>query len=273
VPVGGGAAVTLVSGRTNPAQIAADSRGSVYWGDYAAPSSVLVKCATTGCGGIPTTLVTGQESVEFAAVNAAGQFWVANDGSNGTSAVVGCRTVGGCGGAPSTLLAQTGDYDYGLTASPSTVYWAANLGSFTMSAILACPTSGCTGGTATTLASSQQGPGPMTLDPAETTLYWTDYGSIQKCAASGCGGVPTTLAAGGAEESSPGGIAVDATNIYWTNGALVLACGINGCGNAPVTLASGQNTPGAIVVSATAVYWLDTGTAGMADGAVMMLAK
>ena len=96
------------------------------------------------------------------------------------------------------------------------------------------------GGPPVTLATSQDYPSGIAVDPAN--VYWDDDGAIMKVPKNG--GTPGTLAVEGGGYSAHNGLYIDATGAYRaaTESGVVLKVGLDG--GIPTTLASGQVFPG-----------------------------
>lgn len=120
------------------------------------------------------------------------------------------------------------------------------------------------GGAITVLASGRTKPQAIAVDPADSFVYWVDFGDMTGAGANGTvnatavggGGSVKTLASG---EDQPEGIAVDGTNVYWTSGAnpgTVKMLAINApAGTAPTVVASNLGSPHGIGIDSQFMYW------------------
>jgi len=109
--------VTLASNQAAPYFIALYG-GDVYWTNDSNPGSIA-KCAITGCGGNPTTIVASSSPIGLD-VDASGIYWL--DGDHATSGSVLHCPIAGCGPVPDVLAVnQAGAF--ALVAAPNAVYW------------------------------------------------------------------------------------------------------------------------------------------------------
>ncbi len=202
VPLGGGASTTLLSGLSTPTDVALDT-SYVYWTQDVAMGSIM-RCLKTAC--VPMVVAPAQDEPRH----------VATDGVN--------------------------------------VYWA----DYVTGTVMQTPVGG---GVLTTLASGQVEPSGVAIDAANV-YFDTGDGTLRKVPIGG--GTLTTLATG---LSTPAGIVVDANNVYvplkGNNTIVRVPIG----GGAPVVLASGQSTPDGIAIDGTSVYWAND----VAAGSVMKL--
>ena len=191
VPVGGGAAVTLVP-QDGPAFIAVDA-SNIYWGTATGIDEVPLT------GGVPQTLIATPNGARALVVDATNVYWIA------TSTVMKAPLVGG--GAPVALATNQTGASY-LAVDAAHVYWT------TTDSVMAVPIAG---GTPSALAVGQ--PTPLGVVSDGTNVYWTNFatydtptGSVMRVPVGG--GVPLAIAEG---QNGPSGITVDATSVYWTN--------------------------------------------------------
>jgi hypothetical protein len=279
----GRCATVLASGQTQLNGIAVDPSGTnVYWTTSVSGGSVA-KCATAGCGGIPTALVTwGSLTLNGGlAVDATYAYLLTSGG------VVRCA-LGNCVGTWGYLENTAPDAPMGITTYQGNAYWVRTtpnpevlmqytgvlpstsissgyIGTPTTIAVDAtniywtnnnngdvrqCPISNCA--SPLTIASGQLSMRSIKVDA--TSVYWTNQTSVMKVAIGG--GNLKTLASG---QGLPYGVAVDSANVYWTNqtGGTVMKVAVGG--GASTTLATGQNQPTGIAVDATNVYWTNVG--------------
>jgi hypothetical protein len=218
-----------------------------------------MKCATSGCGGAPTTLVTGVVSPGAMALDATHVYWTYH-GMMGFDGGVARCAIGGCGGTPESLA--TNVLTNAVAAGNGEVYFDEITpgGPAGAGLIWHCPAGGCSG--APTQLAAVDGV-PFGLALQGTSLAWgadattmTQIPTVMTCSTTGC--TPAALASG-----SPLGVqqlAMDATNVYWTNGDFsVMKCPRTGCPNlTPITLASfgsGNDIPSAITADGVNVYF------------------
>jgi hypothetical protein len=157
VPLQGGLATTLVSGRTSPLQITVDAT-SVYWTEvgtsHVDPSGNVMKASLAG--GEPVTLATGQGDAWDIAVDGTFVYWATYDA---------ILKVPIAGGTPTTLIAEDGwKIAQGFALRESNLYWLGGEEGAVQSLSVG-------GGIPTTLGSggSSQGPNPVAVD--STSVY------------------------------------------------------------------------------------------------------
>jgi hypothetical protein len=259
---------TLAAGQFQPLGIAVDS-ANVYWATNSSysylPNDPWTPPRDNGavvriplCGGVPTTLASGQvfSAGSLAiAIDATNVYWLKADIAGADGAVMKVPL----GGGEPTAIASGPTVIYGpvgIAVDGANVYWTNNSGGTVMKVPVG-------GGTVSTLASGQITPYGIAVD--STSVYWTNNaeGTVKKLPISG--GTITTLSSG---QSSPLSITVRSANVYWTNqgaaaknymDSAVMKLPVDG--GTPVTLASGQVTADCvgIAVDERNVYWTSQG--------------
>ena len=248
------APIILASGQSNPERIAVDGT-SVFW----ATSGNVVKCATNGCGGVPTILSFSQVagSIKGIAVDDTFVFWT----NNARSEVVGCAkaSLNDCTNTSKVFASAELSPD-AITVDGETIYWTSS--DTAESPVRTCAIAGCA--QPTPFASTAGSASRIVVDG--TNVYWTDKaGSVRQCPKGGCGGNPIVLSS---KSASIGGIGADLQSVYWSTDKEIIKCAIGGCGDTPSSVASGQRAFGGIAVSSAHVYWTNSD-----DGTVMKCAK
>jgi hypothetical protein len=171
VPLGGGAATTLLSGQSGGNAIALDTT-SVYW-----PTSSLVLKVPLG-GGAAVTLDPGGVVEPWAiAVDSTSvylsRYTCSGDGGDCPVAVLKLPLDGG---TPTTLASAPSWSIQAITVDATSLYWAACMGACNLGSnnglVMKVPLEG---GTLVTLASGQAVPSAIVVDA--TSVYWTDFGN------------------------------------------------------------------------------------------------
>jgi hypothetical protein len=242
---------------------------------YASDSSTANRFAVASGGSIPLWSLGSSGLWMAIAVDDASAYIGTTFGE-----IVSCA-IGGCGGAPTSLVPQPSQpspvHLLGQLAVDNTnVYWTQGQ--------IGMPYMPVSNGFVTGCAGTGQVP----------------PGSILKCTKAGCGGNPTTLASG---LSCPTGVVTDGSNVYFTEPQYygggptpglsdadvgrIGKCNVAGCSNQPTTLADKLNNPRGIAIDADHAYWTDFGSGGTAppllggplsppysdDGRIVIIAK
>jgi hypothetical protein len=259
----------------------------------------LMRCAASGCQGVPSPIAVGLNEV-----------WTQSFAIAGSASIYMRETGGG------TTIFTTNDFEcttaptgfagfgYTFAADETTLFYTTWNGN----AVNACSAVGCVSPTVLWTAPT---PNIFTMGIAvdATDVYWTtSHGEIYRCGKSGCAGTPTLVthtlagmdaiavddanvyAAGAGLLSCPKSgcaqptvltivdlptsfLVTDGLNLYWprvttlfpAHGA-VFRCAVSGC-SAPELIAAADQ-PGGIAIDATHIYWSDT-----ANGTISSLAK
>jgi hypothetical protein len=230
--------------------IAVDST-SVYWGYVGEGSggvSTVMKVPT--CGGIITTLASGQDVATGIAINAANIYWA--NGDVGDSGAVMRVPLGG--GNP--MMLEPDPYvPFAVAVDATSVYWE-NLGAGQGNLMKAA----LDGGPPATLVTSTGDITFQNIALDATSVYWTSTGgALSKVPIEG--GAVTALVAAG-DPGNQATFAVGGGSIYWySTGPIIPDPG--GLMKMPVSggpatmLASSLNFPTGIAVDGANVYFMD----------------
>ena len=271
VPVGN--ATVLASGQPGPDAIAIDAT-NVYWFNLGTNNSVgktfggysdgqVLKCAKSGCSGLPTVLASGRQQGGVAAplafaTDGVNVYW-SDDGTSPLSdparqagGLLKC-SVNGCDNNPLTIGP---DQAWALAVAGTNVYWT----DFAAD-IFTCPIAGCDTA-AKALWSAGNSPVSLGIAVDATSVYWSTEATagIMKCAVAGCNNAPTQIMS--APVPAMNQIALDADNVYFVEYnplgfGEVFACAKTGCADHPLALATGLNSPTAIATDGVSVYWTE----------------
>jgi hypothetical protein len=257
----------------DPSAFAIDN-DSVYWAQTdndAGYPLYIVKCAKTGCGGVPTVVTQAWPSA--LATDATTLYFT----TGSASGVFAC-SANSCPDGPRTLWSDTPAIATAITLDSANVYFMLANGP-----IMSCPKGGCLD--AGVSIAPYPPAAPISLVVVGPTVYWLtsqplSLGAVVACPTSGCLG-PTTVVGG---LSSATALATDGTNLYWaemgdsatsTGGSglgRVAMCAVAGCNGNATTLAAGLTFPTAIAVDSRNVYFATSGGGG-ATGSIQMIAK
>jgi hypothetical protein len=247
---------TLVGGTVMQAPINSEIGGSATSG------------STSGSGGTPITLASGQVSPFAIAVNFQAVYWACSAPAGQTTPIgSGQGTVTGViiGNTIATVLDIKQSFPvFSIAAGVSSVFWPALSGSVVAVA--------GEGGAPTTIVSSLKNPTGIALDAkfvyvsvggtgasdglVEKIPYGYSSGKLTP------GKPPVPLATG---LIKPSAIAVDFTHVYWIGPGVIMSAPLDGSAAAtPTTLASG-GSPFALAIDASNVYWTDTSAGTVAS--------
>ncbi len=299
--------VVLATG--HPYAIAVDD-ANVYWTDALGSSKatlnpVIVACATKGCAGLPTVVVSGEAidvmaTAHSLAVNATSLYWFAHHDSG--ASVMTCPKAT-CQ-SPTVVTSSDSITSNGVAASDTHVFWTDGGYNSVGGNIFSCPALGCVGPPAA-FASHQVGPGDITV--ASGAVYWANFNTIMTCPEIGCS-TPITVAsvpflpqsisasatgvdwsrAGAIEGCQSGGcsgaptaivspfphvsvVATDGISVYFAVEGTLMKCPVAGCTTPPKTLATFTGAVGGIAVDATSVYWTTHDASALGSGEVLKL--
>jgi hypothetical protein len=316
----------LATGLNGPSMIAVDTN-NLYWSD-AATGHAVMKLPLAADGGVGTAAPLDPAATGAAtdmALDATDVFWV--DGHSAWKVPI-------AGGAEAAMSSPATPGGPGIAVAGNRVFWTnpgngAVYSSLTTTAHPAVYINGLSGPTGiaadaanlyialnpsgsantggnslmelsestaatTTLASNQNSIVSVTLDPADTNVFWLswDYSGPRTGGTEGLQWAPVSGGDGGATaniaqptETAPGRfVAVDGTSVYWIDQVdytrqhgRIMTRPI--AGGAVTTLATNQPYATAIAVDATYVYWVNAppsaaGDAGTVyEGAVLRALK
>lgn len=108
---------TILSGAENSPYFITVYNGDAYWANNVGGTGSIAKCAITGCGGVPTTIMPSDFPLGLG-VDASGIYWVAG---NASGVVLHCP-LAGCGAGPQ-VLATNQNQPFSLVLDDRFVYW------------------------------------------------------------------------------------------------------------------------------------------------------
>jgi hypothetical protein len=245
--------VTLASGQSFAHSVAVDE-GFIYWTNHGTPGGVL-KCALTGCGDKPTTLVESATGAPQAIAVAGGQVYFTTYAG---AAILRCASTG-CDGKPTTLASGQPIARH-LALDATHLYWTRGESADNDTgdgSVMKCALGGCAG-KPSALATKLFNPHGIAVGAG--FVHWTSLGdgAVSRCPLDGCRGTPAKQAS---EQAFPQQIVADAANLYWTNDGgsngqgSVMSCAITDCAGSLHTLAKGLDHPDAIAVDEAHVYF------------------
>jgi hypothetical protein len=217
-------------------------------------SGALGSCAGGVCRRPPRIVASGQDRPLWIAVDATRVYWMNDDAvPNGTIMAVPIS-----GGTPATLasaslptpsIVPSAGHPGGLAVDSTGVYWT----NVTDKVLMVPPD----GGVAVTLATGQEDPHAVVLDPSN--VYWANLHEVVKLPKHG--GPPVTLVSGVTEV---GTLEVDSSNIYWSDSAAPGSVNKVPIGGGPSTrLASTTDFAETIVLTSSSLCWnLGSGPCG-----------
>jgi hypothetical protein len=218
----------------------------VYWAEDSAIGSV-VGCATTGCGGTPSTYAQTLNPF-WVVADAPSIYWF--EGPSGT--IFKCLGGSTCTSSTKIISGLFNPWNT-FAVGGGRVYFSVMGGP-----LVSCPDTGCTGGLSSATVIAPVGQLASVAATASTVAWRDGTGSVFSCASSGCA-TPTTISS---QPDSARGIAANAAGVYWTNAPAnaIMMCPASGCTNGATTLASSQSIVGTapIAVDASGVYWSTT---------------
>ena len=238
------------------------SGGNVFWIDTAA--GTIQKCAITGCGTSPTTLVVDVRTPEYLAVDSQNVYFTDDTLDTGEVQSI---PIDSDGGIAATPLATTQPDPEGIAIDATGLYWANYTfgGSLNNGAISRCDPTNC----AATLTQTTGQTFARNISLDATNIYWVGEGNpgstgfVRTAPKGALDGGYVSLAS---NQQNAELLAIDSTNIYFVVfvGAdpTPVFCPLGGCGGGatPLTTTSINDQAGNVIVSDGAnVYFVGYG--------------
>jgi uncharacterized repeat protein (TIGR03803 family) len=239
----GATPVTLASDQDRVSNIAV-AAGTVYWTNNSSNNlGVVNSCAALGCGGAPTTILSG---IDYPASFAVSESRVFVGGAFPASLTSGPLA----GGTGTTLYSGPGSgaLPEKVLVTGGSVYFAVD------SSIISYPVGG---GAKTVLATGLNNPGALAASGG--MLFFTELaggaqglGTLKQVPLAG--GTVTTLTSG---LNNPMSLVTDGVSLYWTNSGQIMKLPIGG--GTPSVYADNQGYPRGLALMGNSVLWSGSG--------------